>query len=69
MLRREVSQKLMDISEVLAASIIKAIVHIMESVSTSETSVNFCETPRHNIPEHGHLYTRRRKNLKSHLVS
>jgi hypothetical protein len=28
---------------------------MMEAVSTSETSVNFYETTRHNIPEDSHL--------------
>jgi hypothetical protein len=40
----------------------------MEAVSTSETSVNFYETTRRNIPEDSHLYTRRRENLKSRRV-
>jgi hypothetical protein len=35
----------------------------MEAVRTSETSVNFCQTTRRNIPEDSHLRTR----LKSHL--
>jgi transposase-like protein len=39
----------------------------METISTSETSVNFYQTTRRNIPEDSHLNTRRRKNLKSHL--
>jgi hypothetical protein len=41
---------------------------MMEAVSTSETSVNFYETTRRNIPEGCHLHTRRRENLKSHGV-
>jgi hypothetical protein len=63
MLRRVVSQKLADVSEVPIASIIRA---MMKAVSTSETSANFYETTRRNIPEGGHLHTRRRENLKSH---
>jgi hypothetical protein len=39
----------------------------MEAARTSETSVNFNQTTRHNIPEDNHLYTRRRENLKSVL--
>jgi hypothetical protein len=39
----------------------------MEAVRTSETSANFYETSRRNIQEDGHIYTRRRRNLKSHL--
>jgi ribosomal protein S15P/S13E len=34
---------------------------------TSETSVNFHNTTRRNIPEDCHLYTHRRENVKSHL--
>jgi hypothetical protein len=41
---------------------------MMEAVGTSETSVNFYQTTRRNIPEDSHLHTRRRENLKSHLV-
>jgi hypothetical protein len=36
---------------------------------TSETSVNFYETTRRNIPQCYHLHTRRRENLKSHLYA
>jgi hypothetical protein len=38
---------------------------MVEAVSTSETSVNFYQTTRCNIPEDRHLLTRRRENLKS----
>jgi hypothetical protein len=41
---------------------------MMEAVSTYETSVNFYQTAQRNIPEDSHLHTRRRENLKSHLV-
>jgi hypothetical protein len=41
----------------------------MEAASTSETSVNFYHTTQRNIPEDSHLHTRRRQNLKSHLVN
>jgi hypothetical protein len=41
---------------VLAASIIRAIITLMmEAASTSETSVNFYQTTRHNNPEDSHL--------------
>jgi hypothetical protein len=40
---------------------------MMEAVSTSETSVNFYQTTRHNNPEVSHLHARCRENLKSHL--
>jgi hypothetical protein len=38
-------------------------------VITSETSVNFYQTRRRNIPEYCHLYTGRRKNVKSHYAN
>jgi hypothetical protein len=41
---------------------------MMEAASTSETSVNFYQTTRYNIPEDSRLHTRRCKNLKSHQV-
>jgi hypothetical protein len=41
---------------------------MMEAVSTSETLVSVYQTTRRNIPEDSHLHTRRRENLKSHLV-
>jgi hypothetical protein len=41
---------------------------MMEAVSTSETSVNFYQTTRRNIPEDSHLRTRRRENLISYLI-
>jgi hypothetical protein len=43
-----------------------AIFLMMEAVSISETSVNFCLIKQRNFPELGHLHTRRRENLKSH---
>jgi hypothetical protein len=47
--------------------VIRANVLTMEAASTSETSVNFSQTTRHNNPEDSHLLTRRCENLKSHL--
>jgi hypothetical protein len=44
---------LTNISEVLTASIIRAM--MMETVSTSKTSVNFYQTTWRNIPEDSHL--------------
>jgi hypothetical protein len=41
---------------------------MMQALSASETSVNFYETTRRNIPEDSHLRTRCRENLKSHLT-
>jgi hypothetical protein len=42
---------------------------MMEAGSTSETSVDLCQTTRRNIPEDSHLYTLRRENLKFHSVN
>jgi hypothetical protein len=42
---------------------------MMETIGTSETSVNFYQTTQRNIPEGNHLHTRRRENLKSQLFS
>jgi hypothetical protein len=42
---------------------------MMETVRTSETSVNSNETTRRYIPEDSKLHTRRRGNLKSHDIS
>jgi hypothetical protein len=41
---------------------------MMAAVSTSETSVNFYQAFRRNIPEDSHLHTCHRENLKPHLV-
>jgi hypothetical protein len=38
---------------------------MMEAVRTSETSANFYQTTRRNIPEDSHLHTRCRENLIS----
>jgi hypothetical protein len=40
---------------------------MVEAVSTFETSVNFYQTTRCNIPEDSYINIRRRENLKSHL--
>jgi hypothetical protein len=42
----------------------KHIALMMETANTSETSVNFYQTTRRNIPEDIHLRTRCRENLK-----
>jgi hypothetical protein len=57
--------KFTNVSEVLAASIIMAIVLMMEAASTSETSANFYQSSRRYNPEDSHLHTRCRENLKS----
>jgi hypothetical protein len=51
-----------DVSEVRAASILRA---IMEAERTSETSVGIQLRTRQYIPEDSELHTRRRDNLKS----
>jgi hypothetical protein len=38
---------------------------MMEAASTSETSVNFYQTTRRNIPKDSNLHSRRSENLKS----
>jgi hypothetical protein len=67
MLRRVVWYKFTDFSDMLAASIIRAIALMMETAST-KMSENFCQTTRRNKPEDSHLHTRRRENLKSHIT-
>jgi hypothetical protein len=61
--RRVVPLKLIDVSEVRTASIIRA----MMDVRTSETSVNFNLITWRYIPEDSKLHTRRRENVKSHI--
>jgi hypothetical protein len=46
--------------------LVSAFTLMMEAVSISETSVNFYEITRHNIPENSHLHTRCRENPESH---
>jgi hypothetical protein len=58
-------KKFTDVSEVLTASIIRA---MMEAARTSETLVNFYQTTRRYNPEESCLHTRRRENLKSHSI-
>jgi hypothetical protein len=42
---------------------------MMETIRTSEWSVNYNETTRRNIPKGSNLHTRRRENLKPHMCS
>jgi hypothetical protein len=60
---------LTDFSQVLAASIIRAVskprVFMMEAASTSELSINTYPTARRYNPEDCHLHIRRCENLKS----
>jgi hypothetical protein len=72
MLRPVVWLKFTDVSEVLPAAIFRAMITtalMMEAASTSETSVNFYQSKRHNIPQDSHLHARRRENLKSYKGS
>jgi hypothetical protein len=46
----------------------RAIVVMVEAVSTSETSVSLHQTTRRNIQEDSHLQTCRREKLKSHQI-
>jgi hypothetical protein len=69
MLCRVVRQKLTNVSDVLTDSIILVIALMMVAVSISETSVNFYQTTRHNIPRGSHLQTRQRDNLKSNFLN
>jgi hypothetical protein len=41
---------------------------LMEAASSTEMSVNFYQTTRLTIPEDSHLHTRRREDIKSHLL-
>jgi hypothetical protein len=67
MVRRVVWYKLADVSEMLTAFIISTMITLMmEAVHTSETSVNFYQTTRRNMPEDRYLHTRRYENWKSH---
>jgi hypothetical protein len=71
LLHHVVWQKFTNVSEVLAASIIRAmsgIVLMMEAASTSEMSTNFNQTTWHNNPEDSHLHTCHCETLKSHSI-
>jgi hypothetical protein len=67
MLRRVVWYKFTDVSEVLIASIIIAM--MIEAASTSEMLLNLYQTTRRNVPQDDHLHTRRRENLNSHIYT
>jgi hypothetical protein len=69
LLSRVVWQKSTDVSKVLAASIIRGMSGLMmEAASTSETSVNFCQTTWSSNPEDSHLHIHHHENLKSHMM-
>jgi hypothetical protein len=65
-LRHAVWYNFTNVSEVFAASIIRAM--MMEAASTSGTSANVYETTRRNNPEDSHLHARRGENLKFHKM-
>jgi hypothetical protein len=48
--------KFTNVSEVLADSIIRAMIRVMEAANTSETSVNFYQTTPRNNPDDSHLH-------------
>jgi hypothetical protein len=54
--------------EVLTASFIRMIIPMIVAVSTSETSVNLCETTRCNVPVDCNLHAQHSDNLKSHYI-
>jgi hypothetical protein len=61
MLRHEVWLKFIDVSKVLTAFIIIAV--MTETASTSETSVNFYHTSWRNIPEDSNFQRGNRVNI------
>jgi hypothetical protein len=65
MQRRVVTFKFTDVSEVRTASIISLMI---ETVSTSETSVHSNQTTRRYISQDSELHTRRHENMKSHKL-
>jgi hypothetical protein len=66
LLRHVVWWKFTDVTELIAASIIRVTSKPRAPASTSETSVNFYQTTRHNNPQDSHVHTCRRENLKFH---
>jgi hypothetical protein len=54
-----------DVSVVPAASIIKAIALMIETVRTSETWVNFYQNTRPNTAQDCHIHTHRLEKVKS----
>jgi hypothetical protein len=49
----------------VALSFTTTVALMIEAASTSETSVNFCQTTQRNKPEKSHLHTHCRETLKS----
>jgi hypothetical protein len=66
MLRRIVWKKLIGVSEVLAAAIIRAV--MLKAARISETPVNFCQTTSRKILEDSHLHTHCSESLKSRPI-
>jgi hypothetical protein len=66
-LHRLVCYMLVDVSYEFAYSIVVNL--MMETVSSSQTSVNTFHTTRRNISEDSHLHTCRCGNPKPHVVS
>jgi hypothetical protein len=66
MLHRVVWEKLTDVSEVLPASIIVAL--MMEAVSTSATSLNLFQAALRDIPEDSHFLTVLLQNICSYVA-
>jgi hypothetical protein len=56
------------VSKVRTAFIILIIALMMGAVRTSETPVCSNEATRRYIPEGSHVHTRRRENMKSHIL-
>jgi hypothetical protein len=58
-LRRAVLQKFTDVSDVLNASIIRAMIIMIERIRCSETFVGICKTTRRIVTEDVQFYTGR----------
>jgi hypothetical protein len=63
MMRRVVTLKWTDVSKVRTASIIRAVIHLPDDGGSTHDV-----TTRRYIPEDSKLHTRRRENLKSHII-
>jgi hypothetical protein len=63
-----VKQLSTDVSDVRAASIIRAMIALMmEAARTSETSVDNCFTRQYIPEDKSERHTRRREDFKSHI--
>jgi hypothetical protein len=52
----------------MSSVMLRLVVDVSEASNTSKTPVNFYQTTQRNIPEDSHFLSRRRENLKSHLM-